>query len=148
MDVLVVALNGTVRIDLARTAVREGWAVLATGSAIQAMREIRDQGPRLVVVQVNLQSDEPLKLIQLLQQMIQPVLVIAVTDVHRQQLERLVRDAGAHCYLSGMDEDGSAIVHAVNSMLEYVPAATAAQEFHEPEYPAPVRRLGSKGARQ
>jgi DNA-binding response OmpR family regulator len=123
MEVLVVVLCGTVHVGLARASVRQGWSVLAVSNAVQAMREIRDRSPRLVVVQVSLLSSEPIKLIRLLRHCSQPVLIVAAANSHRNQLERLVRDAGASCYLPSTDD--TQVVQAVSSMLGHVPAHVA-----------------------
>ena len=149
MDVLVIVLCGTVHIGLARAAVRQGWTVLAVGTAVEAMREIRDRSPRLVVVQVTLLSNEPVKLIRFLHHSSQPVLIVAVAGTHRNQLERLVRDAGANCYLPSTDEDES-IVQAVTSMLESVPAGHAhkgSAGFADHFEPPRLVRQGDKGLR-
>jgi DNA-binding response OmpR family regulator len=126
MDILVIVLCGTVHVGIARAAVRQGWTVLALGSAVQAMREIRDRCPRLVVLQVNMVNGESLKLIRMVRSTSQPVLIVAVANGHRNQLECLVRDAGANCYLPSA-EDEEPLIHAVNSMLDYtaVPAGAA-----------------------
>ncbi len=149
MEVLVIILCGTVHVGLARASVREGWTVLALGNAVQAMREIRDRCPRLVVVQVSMLSSEPLKFIRLLHNCSQPVLVVAVANTHRNQLEKLVRDAGANCYLPDADESGS-LVQAVNSMLEYAPAyppgAAPAGLGMDLDPLPPLARHGNKGA--
>ncbi|HOA72276.1 MAG TPA: hypothetical protein PL151_02710 [Phycisphaerae bacterium] len=123
MEVLVVVLCGAVHVGLARASVRQGWSVLAVSRAVQAMREIRDRSPRLVVVQVSLSSEEPIKLIRLLRQCSQPVLIVAAANSHRDQLERLVRDAGATCYLPSSEDDQ--VVQTVASMLGYVPTQVA-----------------------
>jgi DNA-binding NarL/FixJ family response regulator len=148
MEVLVIVLCGSVHVGLARVAIRQGWTVLALNNAVQAMREIRDRSPRLVVVQVSMVNHEPLKLIRILRHSAQPVLVVAVAKSHRNQLEKLVRDAGAGCYLPGVDEEES-LVQAVGSMLEYVPAQAvgglAAGTLVRPERPHRVWRQGNKG---
>lgn len=151
MEVLVVVLCGNVHVGLARAAVRQGWTVLALGSAVQAVREIRDRCPRLVIVQVTMLSQEPIKLVRLLHNCSQPVLVVAVANGHRTQLERLARDAGAHCYLPDADETES-VLDAVSSMLEYAPSfapgslqASIAAEF---DPGPPLARHGHKRARR
>lgn len=116
MDVIVIALCGSVHVGLGRAAVRQGWPVLSLGTAVQAMREIRERCPRLVVVQVSAVTGEPIKLIRLLRHGLQPVLVVAVANGHRNPLECLVRDAGANCYLPSADDDES-LEQAVLAML-------------------------------
>lgn len=118
MDVLVIVLSGTVHVGLGRAAVRHAWPVLALGTAVEALREIRDRSPRLVVVQVSTLNSEPLKLIRMLRHCSQPVLIVAVANSHRTQLEQLVRDAGASCYLPAADDE-SQLVQTVASMLDY-----------------------------
>lgn len=125
MDIMVIVLCGTVHVGLARSAVRNGWTVLTLGTAVQAMREIRDRCPRLVIVQVTQLSQEPLRFIRLVRHSSQPVLVVAVANAHRTQLERMVRDAGANCYLPGAEHE-ELIEQTVSSMLEYVPVAAHA----------------------
>lgn len=124
MDVLAIVLGGPVHVGLARAAVRQGWTVLAVDTAVQAMREIRDRSPRLVVVQVSLLNNEPIKLIRMLKHSSQPVLIVAVANSHRNQLERIVRDAGVSCYLPAADEEDQ-LVQAVASMLDYAPSHLA-----------------------
>ena len=114
------------------------------------MREIRDRCPRLVVVQVTLLSSEPIRLIRLLRHSSQPVLIVAVANSHRNQLERLVRDAGASCYLPGTEDDES-LVQAVSSMLEYAPmqpAAGASAGIGTRFDPPLLFRPGQKGMRR
>jgi DNA-binding NarL/FixJ family response regulator len=148
MEVLVIILCGNVHVGLARVAVRQGWTVLALESAVQAMREIRSRCPRLVIVQVSMNSHEPLKLIRLLHNCSQPVLVVAVASGHRTQLERLARDAGANCYLSEAD-DPEAVLQTVTSMLEYAPAfpvgSLPAVLMADLEPSPPLVRHGSEG---
>jgi DNA-binding NarL/FixJ family response regulator len=145
MDVIVVVLCGSVHVGIARTAIRNGWSVLALGSAIQAVREIRDRAPRLVIVQVTQLSSEPIRLVRLLRHSAQPVLIVAVANTHRNQLERLARDAGASCYLPSA-EDEIALEQAVTSMLEFAPSCSlsgaAAMQF-DPS--PPLARQGRKG---
>ncbi len=149
MDVLVIVLCGNVHVGLARTAVRQGWSVLALGTAVQAMREIRDRSPRLVIVQVSMLSQEPLKLVRLLHNCSQPMLVVAVANGHRAHLERLARDAGANCYLPDADES-EAVFQAVSSMLEYAPAfpgvASSGGVLVGLDSSSPIMRHGNKGA--
>lgn len=151
MDVLVIALCGAVHVGLARASVRQGWTVLALGTAVQAMREIRDRSPRLIVVQVSMVSGEPLKLIRLLRNGSQPVLIVAVANSHRNQLEQWVRDAGASCYLPSAEQD-EALVQTVASMLDYVPSHVATGTTSGPipslEPPFHLVRRGSTGARR
>jgi DNA-binding NarL/FixJ family response regulator len=151
MDVLVIVLCGTIHVGLARASVRQGWTVLALGTAVQAMREIRDHCPRLVVVQVTLLNHEPIKLIRLLHQSSQPMLIVAVANGHRQPLERLVRDAGASCYLPSAENEGP-LVDAVSSMLGHAPVHSASGVpagvgGHFEPLPL-LRQGGNKGLRQ
>lgn len=121
MDVLVIVLCGTVHVGLARVALRQGWPIRSLDTAVAAMREIRDRCPRVVVVQVTLLSNEPVKLIRLLRYGLQPAVVVAVASTHRTQLERVVRDAGANCYLPAADDDRS-VERMVAAMLETAPS--------------------------
>lgn len=151
MDVLVIVLCGTMHVSLARASVRQGWTVISLGSAVEAMREIRDRCPRLVVVQVSLVAGEPIKLIRMLRHCSQPVLVVAVANPHRRQLEKLIRDAGASCYLPSA-EDEESLIHAVCSMLEYTPAhaatgTTPAEVVHF-DPPHSLTRRGHGGIRR
>ncbi len=127
MEVLVVILAGSVHVALARAAVRQRWTVLALDNAVEAMREIRDRCPRLVVLQVSIFNNEPLRLIRMLRHSSQQVLLVAVAKDHRAQLERMVRDAGASCYLPSAEEE-EPLIQAVNSMLEYTPVPAGADE--------------------
>jgi len=124
MDVLVIVLCGTVHVGLARAALRMGWPIRSLETAVAAMREIRDRCPRVVVVQVTLLSSEPIKLIRLLRYGLQPAVVVAVASTHRTQLERMVRDAGASCYLPAAEND-EGIEQMVAAMLETAPARSA-----------------------
>ena len=151
MDVLVIVLCGTMHVGLARTSVRQGWSVLTLGTAVQALREIRDRAPRLVVVLVSLMSDEPLRLIRMLRHCSQPVLVVAVANSHRNQLEKLARDAGAGCYMPSPEEE-SQLTDAVASMLGYSPAhlatGTASGPVRHLDPPPHLARPGNRGARR
>jgi DNA-binding NarL/FixJ family response regulator len=151
MDVLVIVLCGAVHVGLARASVRHGWPVLALGTAVQAMREIRDRSPRLVVVQVSTLSSEPLKLIRMLRHCSQPVLVLAVANSHRTQLEKLVRDAGASCYLPAAEEEDQ-LAQTVASMLDYLPCHVATGTSSGPivhlDPPLHLTRRGSPEARR
>lgn len=151
MDVLVIVLNGSVHVGLARASVRQGWTVLALGTAVEAMREIRDRSPRLVVVQVSPLGPEPIRLIRMLRHTPQAVLIVAVANSHRNQLEQLVRDAGASCYLPSAEEEDQ-LIQAVASMLDYVPSHAATGTTIEPivhlDPPPRLLRHGSKSARR
>lgn len=151
MDVLVIVLCGPLHVGLARTSVREGWSVLTLNTAVQAMREIRDRAPRLVVVQVSTVSNEPIRLIRMLRLCSQPVLVVAVANSHRNQLEQTVRDAGAACYLPSPGEE-SRLADTVASMLGYSPAHMATGTTSEPlrrlDPPPHLARPGPRGARR
>jgi DNA-binding NarL/FixJ family response regulator len=69
-------------------------------------------------------NNEPIKLIRMLKHSSQPVLIVAVANSHRNQLERIVRDAGVSCYLPAADEEDQ-LVQAVASMLDYAPSHLA-----------------------
>jgi DNA-binding NarL/FixJ family response regulator len=149
MDVLVIVLSGSVHVGLARASMRERWTVLALGTAVEAMREVRDRSPRLVVVQVSLLSGESIKLIRMLRHCSQPVLIVAVANSHRSQLEQLVRDAGASCYLPSVEQEDQ-LIQAVASMLDCVPSHAATGTMIEPlvrlDPPSRLLRRGKKGA--
>jgi hypothetical protein len=65
-------------------------------------------------------------------------------------LERLVRDAGASCYLPSTEDDGP-LVQAVTSMLEHAPmqpAGAASADLVTQFEPPLLIRPGNKGMRR
>ncbi len=117
MDVVVIVVCGSLHVGLARVAVRHGWPVRMAHSAVQAFREIHPEAPRLVIVQVSLVSDEPLRLIRLLRHGLCPTLALAVAGSHRPALECAVRDAGANVYLPSAEHEAN-IEEAAAALLE------------------------------
>ncbi len=153
-DLVMNDLDGLEILARAKADQPDAEVILMTGhgtvpSAVEAMREIRDRAPRLVVVQVSLLSAEPVRLIRMLRHTTQPVLIVAVANSHRNQLEQVVRDAGASCYLPSI-EDEDQLVQAVASMLDYVPSHVATGTTMVPlvrlDPPPRLLRRGKKGA--
>jgi DNA-binding NarL/FixJ family response regulator len=100
---LVIVLNGPVIPSLARLAMRQGWPVMKMASAKQAAPRVLRRQANVHVVQVSACMDEEADLIRLLRAAPRRVPLVAVSTLHDPWVERAAREAGADCYLPGLE---------------------------------------------
>jgi len=100
---LVIVLDEPVMPSLARLAVRRGWPVLEMATARQAVSVVLQQQAALHIVQVSVRGDEAADLIRLLRAAPRKVPIVAVSTLHDPCVERAAREAGADCYLPGVE---------------------------------------------
>ena len=80
---------------------RRGWLVVQARSAAQAIREVIRCEPRVAIVQFTVHVVEALEIIDTLRNRWPQIPLIAVVSSHHDEIERIVRSAGASCYFSG-----------------------------------------------
>ncbi len=114
--VLLISLAGSPPPDLARIAVRNDWPLLLAARVSQALREVRERRPGVVIVPISRQFEDELELLRLLPTKTQRVSSIACASAHDDRIERAIRNAGADSYLPTAADD-ALVERTVNEIL-------------------------------
>jgi DNA-binding NarL/FixJ family response regulator len=101
---VVVVMEKTVVSGLSKLAERHRWSLIHLPAAMQVMRTLGRQRIDIAVIHITVESQQSVELIEWLRATRQEVLLVAVASTHREEIERAVRHAGAHCYLPQTDE--------------------------------------------
>ncbi|MFQ5461496.1 MAG: hypothetical protein ACE5E5_02605 [Phycisphaerae bacterium] len=99
---MVVVLGASVTPSLRTVAKRWLLTILANGSATSALHHMLGIRPRVVVVQVGPNNDEPLRFIRSAAGAGDRSVIIAAATHHTAELERMALRAGARFYVHGV----------------------------------------------
>lgn len=114
---VVVVMEKTVVSGLSRLAERHHWQLIHLPAAMQVMKTLGRQRVDIAVIHIALETQQTVELIEWLRATRKEVLLIAVASTHREEIERAVRHAGAHCYLPQTDE--VTLERAIGEVLEH-----------------------------
>ncbi len=101
---VVVVMENTMVSGLAKLAQRHRWTVIHLPTATRVMKTLGRQRVDIAMVHIAVELQQTARLIRWLRMTRQDVLVVAVASAHSDEVEQLVRHAGAHCYLPQTDE--------------------------------------------
>jgi len=101
---VVVVMDKAVASGLRRMALRYGWPLIHLPTATQAAKTIGRNRVDIAVVHMAVELQQAVELVRWLRMTREDALVIAVASPHDADVERRVRQAGAHCYLPQDDE--------------------------------------------
>ncbi len=101
---VVVVMEKKVVSGLAKLATRHRWTLIHMPTAAEVMKTMGRARVDIAVVHIAVDSRQTVDLIRWLRLTRRDVLLIATTSAHQEDLERMVRHAGAHFYLPQTDE--------------------------------------------
>src|ERR1051325_2993892 len=101
---VVVVTEKTVVSGLAKLAERHHWPLIHLPTAKEVMKTIGRQRIDVAVIHIAVDVQQTIEFIEWLRMTRREVLLVAVASAHQEEAERLVRHAGANCYLPQADE--------------------------------------------
>ncbi len=112
---VVVVMDKAVASGLRKLALRYGWPLVQLPTATQVARTIGRNRVDIAVVHMAVELQQAVELVRWLRMTREDALVIAVASTHDADVERKVRQAGAHCYLPQDDE--VSLERAISAMI-------------------------------
>jgi DNA-binding response OmpR family regulator len=123
---VVVVTDRTILSGLAKLALRHGWDLIHLPTASCVTRTIGRRQVDMAVVQIAVNPQQSIEFIQWLRVTRRNVILIAVAPAHREEVEYMVRQAGAHCYVTQTDE-----ISLERTVTEILRQQAARQEFRK-----------------
>ena len=136
---VVVVMEKAVVSGLARLAQRHHWTVIHLPTAIRVMKTMGRQRVDIAVVHIAVDIEQTTQLIEWLRMTRQDILVLAVASSHSEEVEQLVRHAGAHCYLPQADE--VSLERAITGILQQEVVRSGSGQMRDAH-----RHAGHRGA--
>ena len=101
---VVVVMDRTVVSGLARLALRHRWSLIHLPTAAGVIQTVGRLRVDIAVVHIAVEPQQAVELIRWLRTTRRELLLIAVSSAGCEEIERMARHAGVHCYLPQTDE--------------------------------------------